>query len=59
MTAVLAFLILLAILIVVYKLTNTALQHKRNVRAGARLGPGSFFLEVNDQKKDESESLKK
>ncbi|MEK6372551.1 MAG: hypothetical protein AABO58_07620 [Acidobacteriota bacterium] len=52
--AVLAFLVILGFLILI----NTALQQKRNVRAGARLGPSSFFLEVNDGKMEESQSPK-
>jgi hypothetical protein len=35
---------------VFYKLVSTALRHRANVRAGARFGLGSFFLEVTDQK---------
>lgn len=51
MDTVTAVLILLAGGIAVfYKLANTAIRHRANVRAGARLGPGSFFLEVTDQK---------
>ncbi len=54
MSAITAFLILLMIgLFVFYKLTNTALSRRANVRAGAKLGPGSFFLEVKDQKADD------
>ena len=57
MSTITAFLILLTIgLLVFYKLTNTALNHRANLRAGARLGPGSFFLEVKDQKTEGSQS---
>jgi hypothetical protein len=59
MSAAMGILILLAIGIgVFYKLTNTALSRRANVRARARLGPGSFFLEVTDQKSDTPEDLK-
>jgi hypothetical protein len=52
MSTAAAFLILLGggVLVFLYKLANTALRDRRNLRAGARLGPWSFFLEVNDQK---------
>jgi hypothetical protein len=54
MDTVTAVLILLAGGIAVfYKLANTAIHRRANVRAGARLGPGSFFLEVTDQKPEE------
>lgn len=38
-----------------YKLISIALRQRANVRAGARLGPGSFFLEVTDQKPERPE----
>lgn len=41
-------------LLLLFKLLNTALNRRANVRAGARLGPGSFFFEVKDQEKEES-----
>ena len=44
---------------VVFKLADKALDDRRSVRASARLGPSSFFLEVNDEQKDEPPSLKK
>jgi len=54
MSMTIAFLILLIIgLLIFYKLTNTALNRRANVRAGARLGPGSFFFEVKDQEADD------
>lgn len=57
MSTITAFLILLMIgLLVFYKLTNTALNQRANLRAGARLGPGSFFLEVKDQKAEDLQS---
>ena len=46
-------------ILVVCILASKALSHRGNVRVGARLGPGSFFLEVNDEKKDEPKSLTK
>jgi hypothetical protein len=59
MSTAIGILILLAIGVgVFYKLTNTALNRRANVRAGARLGPGSFFLEVIDQKTDTPEAPK-
>jgi hypothetical protein len=59
MSTVTAFLVLLGIgILVFYKLTSTALSHRANLRAGARLGPSSFFLEVTNQKPDSPESPK-
>ena len=59
MSTVTAFLVLFGLgILVFYKLTNTALRHRANLRAGARLGPGSFFLEVTDQKPDPPEPPK-
>lgn len=59
MTAIGLITVLLIGILVFYKLTNTALHNKANVRAGARLGPGSFFLEVTDQKPAPPESRPK
>jgi hypothetical protein len=53
------FILLIFGLLVFFILIITALRDRRNVRAGARLGPGSFFFEVNDQKRQEPKSLEK
>ena len=51
-----ALLVLFAIgFVAFYKLLSTALRHRANLRAGARFGPGSFFLEVTDQKPESPE----
>jgi hypothetical protein len=57
LTAFLLILIGIGVL-VFYKLASTALHHRANLRAGARLGPGSFFLEVTDQKSEQVEPKK-
>ena len=54
MNTLVALVFLAAIgLLLFYKLVITALGQRSNLRAGLRLGPGSFFIEVKDQKKDE------
>ncbi len=49
MNTVAALLILVALgLLVFYRLASTALQHRCNLRAALRLGPGSLLLEVKE-----------
>lgn len=42
-----------------FGLVTIALRRKGNVRAGARLGPSSFFLEATDRQSDSIESSPK
>jgi len=57
LTATALFLLFVLAIGVFYKLANTALRHRANLRAGARLGPGSFFLEVTEQKPEKPQVL--
>jgi len=60
MITAIAFLALLGVGIwVFYKLASMALRSRANLRAGARLGPGAFFLEVTDQKPEQPTSPEK
>jgi len=41
-------------LVLIYRLVLVAFDRKGDVRAGARVGPSSFFVEVRDKKSSSS-----
>lgn len=44
-----SFVACLVVVVLIYRVVIVALQRKGDVRAGAKIGPGSFFLEVKDR----------
>lgn len=40
--------------VLLYRLVSVALHRKGDLRAGAKIGPSSFFLEVRDKDKESS-----
>ena len=42
-------------LVLLYRLIIVALHRKGDLRAGAKVGPASFFLEVHDKKRGSRE----
>ena len=53
-TAVVPAIVIVVALFLFYRLIMVALHRKGDLRAGAQIGPNSFFLEVRDKDKKSS-----
>jgi hypothetical protein len=51
LTAIVPAIVLIVALMLLYRLILVALYRKGDLRAGAKIGPNSFFLEVRDKEK--------